>query len=440
MVEMLPTAVLLVLAASVVAKVNNTCDGSCGLPFRQTLQATTRVVGGQAAAHGAWPWMVSLQVFTYHNSRRYHACGGTLLNAQWVLTAAHCFRLNKKPYDWRLIFGARELEYGSTGPVKAPLQERFVEKIILHERYSSISEANDIALMKVTPPVVCGSLVGPGCLPPFKAGPPRASQSCWVTGWGFLRENDRKMSPVLQEARVDILDLNLCNSTRWYRGRIRSTNVCAGYPEGNIDTCQGDSGGPLMCRGPEDAYVVVGITSWGVGCARAKRPGIYTSTWPYLTWIASKIGIQALQMAQPAQQGTPAPPSTATNPTQVPSANPPWYFQHFPQPLPLRPPASRPRPPAAPSPRPPAPPSPQPPSPPPPPPTPPQPPPPFTKPTEAPSFAKRLQQLIEILKGNTRSFMGRGHEEMEATGLQELTLLSKGLVKPSLPWEEKKDE
>ncbi|XP_036167156.1 acrosin [Myotis myotis] len=172
---------------------------------------------------------------------------------------------------------------------------------------------------------------------------------------------DRKMSPVLQEARVDILDLNLCNSTLWYRGRIRSTNVCAGYPEGNIDTCQGDSGGPLMCRGSEDAYVVVGITSWGVGCARAKRPGIYTSTWPYLTWIASKIGIQALQMAQPAQQGTPAPPSTATNPTQVPSANPPWYFQHFPQPLPLRPPASRPRPPAAPSPRPPAPPSPQPP-------------------------------------------------------------------------------
>lgn len=64
-----------------------------------------------------------------------------------------------------------------------------MEKIILHERYSSISEANDIALMKVTPPVVCGSLVGPGCLPPFKAGPPRASQSCWVTGWGFLREN-----------------------------------------------------------------------------------------------------------------------------------------------------------------------------------------------------------------------------------------------------------
>lgn len=70
-------------------------SGSCGLPFRQALQGSVRVVGGQTAAHGAWPWMVSLQVFTYHNSRRYHACGGTLLNAQWVLTAAHCFRLKK---------------------------------------------------------------------------------------------------------------------------------------------------------------------------------------------------------------------------------------------------------------------------------------------------------------------------------------------------------
>lgn len=63
-----------------------------------------------------------------------------------------------------------------------------MEKIILHEKYSPISEANDIALLKVTPPVVCGRLIGPGCLPQFKAGPPRAAQTCWVAGWGFLKE------------------------------------------------------------------------------------------------------------------------------------------------------------------------------------------------------------------------------------------------------------
>uniref|UniRef100_A0A8C6CWE6 Acrosin n=1 Tax=Moschus moschiferus TaxID=68415 RepID=A0A8C6CWE6_MOSMO len=251
-----------------------------------------RIVGGQDASHGSWPWMVSLQIFTYHNNRRYHVCGGSLLNAHWLLTAAHCFRIKK----YVLIFGAKEVEWGSNKPVKPPLQERYVEKIIIHERYSASSEANDIALMKITPPVPCGHFIGPGCLPQFRAGPPRVPQTCWVAGWGFLQENGEcGTSPVLQEARVDLIDLDVCNSTRWYNGRIRSTNVCAGYPAGKIDTCQGDSGGPLMCRDSvEDSYVVVGITSWGVGCARAKRPGVYTSTWSYLNWIASKIGPNAV--------------------------------------------------------------------------------------------------------------------------------------------------
>uniref|UniRef100_A0A8C4MQS8 Acrosin n=1 Tax=Equus asinus asinus TaxID=83772 RepID=A0A8C4MQS8_EQUAS len=204
----------------------------------QNLQGTLRIIGGQDAALGAWPWMVSLQVFTYHNKRRYHACGGTLLNSHWLVTAAHCFRTKKKAYDWRLIFGAREIQYGSNKPVKPPLQERRVEKIIIHENYSPRSEANDIALLKITPPVPCGHFIGPGCLPQFKAGPPRVPQTCWVAGWGFLKENARKTSPILQEAPVELIDLDLCNSTQWYNGRIRSTNVCAGYPQGKIDTCQ----------------------------------------------------------------------------------------------------------------------------------------------------------------------------------------------------------
>ncbi|XP_019524094.1 PREDICTED: acrosin [Hipposideros armiger] len=406
MVEMLPTAVLLVLTVSVVAKENTTCDGPCGIRFRQSPQGAMRIVGGQAAAHGAWPWMVSLQVFTYHNNRRYHACGGTLLNAHWLLTAAHCFRNKKKVYDWRLIFGAREVEYGSNKPVKAPAQERYVEKIVIHERYTAGLEANDIALLKITPPIVCGHVTGPGCLPQFRAGPPRVPQTCWVAGWGFLKENDYRTSPVLQEARVELIDLDLCNSTQWYSGRIRSTNVCAGYPEGKVDTCQGDSGGPLMCRDSgENAYVVVGVTSWGVGCARAKRPGVYTSTWPYLNWIASKIGSSALQRVQ---LSTPSPP-TAAAPARLPSVNPslhpPWYFQGPPQPPSLRPPAPRPRPrPPAPPPSAPAPPA-------------------STKPPQVPSFAKRLQQLIEALRGKAL-YNGRGSYETESADLTELTTSS----------------
>uniref|UniRef100_A0A8D0U1K6 Acrosin n=1 Tax=Sus scrofa TaxID=9823 RepID=A0A8D0U1K6_PIG len=331
---MLPTAVLLVLAVSVAARDNATCDGPCGLRFRQKLESGMRVVGGMSAEPGAWPWMVSLQIFMYHNNRRYHTCGGILLNSHWVLTAAHCFKNKKKVTDWRLIFGANEVVWGSNKPVKPPLQERFVEEIIIHEKYVSGLEINDIALIKITPPVPCGPFIGPGCLPQFKAGPPRAPQICWVTGWGYLKEKGPRTSPTLQEARVALIDLELCNSTRWYNGRIRSTNVCAGYPRGKIDTCQGDSGGPLMCRDrAENTFVVVGITSWGVGCARAKRPGVYTSTWPYLNWIASKIGSNALQMVQ---LGTPPRPSTPAPPVRPPSVQtpvrPPWYFQRPPGP------------------------------------------------------------------------------------------------------------
>ena len=98
---------------------------------------------------------------------------------------------HRKVTDWRLIFGAKEVEWGTNKPVKPPLQERYVEKIIIHEKYSASSEANDIALMKITPPVTCGHFIGPGCLPQFRAGPPRVPQTCWVAGWGFLQENGK---------------------------------------------------------------------------------------------------------------------------------------------------------------------------------------------------------------------------------------------------------
>lgn len=99
-----------------------------------------------------------------------------------------CLCAHRKVYDWRLIFGASEIVYGNDKPAKPPQQERYVEKIIIHEKYVPSLEHNDIALMKITPPVPCGQFIGTGCLPQFRAGPPRIPQVCWVAGWGFLKE------------------------------------------------------------------------------------------------------------------------------------------------------------------------------------------------------------------------------------------------------------
>ncbi|NXT07250.1 ACRO protein, partial [Prunella fulvescens] len=148
----------------------------------------------------------------------------------------------------------------------------------------------DIALLELNEPVQCSPYIQVVCV----AHPSLTLselQNCWIAGWGLTTEEDEDSSDHLQEAKVQLIDVQLCNSSDWNAGKIHTYNLCAGYSQGGIDTCQGDSGGPLMCQdNNEESWWVIGITSWGRGCARAKQPGVYTSTQYFYDWILAQMG------------------------------------------------------------------------------------------------------------------------------------------------------
>ncbi|TRZ05292.1 hypothetical protein HGM15179_021815 [Zosterops borbonicus] len=198
--------------------------------YSSVVYGMTRVVGGTGAEPGSWPWLVSIQHPWIPYLR--HMCGGSLISTNWVLTAAHCFDYIKKISMVYVVIGATQLSQPGPGA-----QVRHIKQVLRHQYYNPDDLSYDIALMELDHPVQCGPYIQLACVPNATL---RLSEleNCWVAGWGATTARSQDSSDHLQEAKVYLIDLKLCNSSFWYSGKIHTHNVCAGYPQGNIDTCQ----------------------------------------------------------------------------------------------------------------------------------------------------------------------------------------------------------
>ncbi|XP_078357726.1 trypsin-3-like [Oculina patagonica] len=243
---------------------------------------SSRIVGGKVTSIQKWPWQVGLQ--SPHDGGIF--CGGSLINQEWVITAAHCIAdftsresscVDPDPRRrFKVVLGESDLKKREGHEIY-----RDVSKICMHQSYNERTMDYDIALLHLSKAVNYSDAISPICLPD-SARNYRPGTRCFVTGWGHIRESG-PVSDRLRVAQVPIIEHGKC--AKMYQGsRITSRMLCAGYEQGRIDSCQGDSGGPLACL-ENGTFRLAGAVSWGHGCAKRNQPGVYANIDYFLSWI-----------------------------------------------------------------------------------------------------------------------------------------------------------
>ncbi|XP_053434065.1 hepatocyte growth factor activator isoform X2 [Nycticebus coucang] len=303
---------------------------TCGKRHKKRTFLRPRIIGGSSSLPGSHPWLAAIYIGDSF-------CAGSLIHTCWVVSAAHCFSSSPRGYLFRpsratsATLGRRPVGTWARGggemtsvakgepspcghqpPLHSPPKERVlvvlgqhffnrtmdvtqtfgIEKYIPYPLYSVFNPSDhDLVLIRLKKKgdrcAVRSQFIQPICLPePGSTFP--TGHKCQIAGWGHMDENVSSYSSSLREALVPLVADHKCSSPEVYGADFSPNMLCAGYFDCKSDACQGDSGGPLACEKDGVAYLY-GIISWGDGCGRLNKPGVYTRVANYVDWLNDRM-------------------------------------------------------------------------------------------------------------------------------------------------------